>query len=134
MSNIGELYAGVNINIISCTVRTNLPKILDLLIFYIYSLTFSLEIFIKNFFCKNSAKYCEWTISLDDELCTLLQGISHCNVSFKMALTDRNMQVTFCLKVSVNSWGLEIWVSSISFQKIDIGWPQQPQRKGTIHE
>ena len=65
-------------------------------------------------------------------LCTLLfahvhiQGVSHWNVSFKMALTDRNMQVRFCLKVSVYSWGLEIWVSSTSFQKSSIGWPQQP--------
>ena len=55
-----------------------------------------------------------------------VQGVSHWNVSFKMSLTDRNMQVRFCLKVSVYSWGLEIWVSSTSFQKSSIGWPQQP--------
>ena len=43
-----------------------------------------------------------------------------------MALTDRNMLVRFCLKSSVYSLGWEIWVSSSSFQKINIGWPQQP--------
>ena len=37
----------------------------------------------------------------------------------------RNMQVRFCLKVTVYSWGLEIWVSLTSFQKINLGWPQQ---------
>ena len=30
------------------------------------------------------------------------------------------------MKVSVYSWGLGIWVSSTSFQKSNIGWPQQP--------
>ena len=41
-------------------------------------------------------------------------------------LTDRNMQVRFCLKVSVYSWDYGIWVSSTSFQKSNIGWPQKP--------
>ena len=36
------------------------------------------------------------------------------------------MQVRFCLKVSVYFWGHGIWVSSTSFQKINIRWPQQP--------
>ena len=39
---------------------------------------------------------------------------------------DRNMQVIFCLKVVLTSWVLDIWVSSTSFQKIDMGWPKQP--------
>ena len=51
----------------------------------------------------------------------ILQGVSYWNVSFKMALTDRIVQVRFFLKVSVYSWGLEIWVPSIRFQKINIG-------------
>ena len=41
-------------------------------------------------------------------------------------MTDRNMQGTVCLKVSVYSWGHGIWVLSTSFQKSNIGWPQQP--------
>jgi hypothetical protein len=58
-----------------------------------------------------------------------IQGVSHWNDSFK--LTDRNMQVRFCLKVFVYFWGLEIWVSSTSFQKINIGWPPiSLQQKG----
>ena len=36
------------------------------------------------------------------------------------------MQVRFCLRVPVYSWGYGIWVSSTSFQKSNIGWPQQP--------
>ena len=44
---------------------------------------------------------------------------------FKLTMTDWNMQVTFCLKVSVYSWGYGIWVSSTSFQKSNIGQPQR---------
>ena len=39
------------------TMRTNIPKLLDLPIFCIYSLNFSLEFFIMIFFCNKSAKY-----------------------------------------------------------------------------
>ena len=56
----------------------------------------------------------------------VLQGVSYLSVFFKLTLTDRNMQVRFCLKVSVYSWGYGIWVSSTSFQKSNIGWPQKP--------
>ena len=42
---------------IAYTMRTNLPKLLDLLIFCIYSLNFSLEFLIIIFFCNKSAKY-----------------------------------------------------------------------------
>ena len=70
---------------------------------------------------------CKLRNIFDRELALLvLQGISLWNVSFKLTLTDRNMQVRFCLKVSVYSWGYGIWVSSTSFQKSNIGWPQQP--------
>ena len=61
-----------------------------------------------------------------------IQGVSHWNVSFKLTLTDRNMQVRFCLKVTVYSWGLEIWVSLTSFQKINLGWPQQPPPENLV--
>ena len=37
----------------------------------------------------------------------------------------KNMQVIFCLKALKFS-GSDIWVSSASFQKSNIGWPQQP--------
>ena len=70
---------------------------------------------------------CKLRNIFDRELALLvLQGISLWNVSFKLTLTDRNMQVRFCLKVSVYSWDYGIWVSSTSFQKSNIGWPQQP--------
>ena len=57
---------------------------------------------------------------------TYLQGVSHWNVSFELTLTDRNIQARFCFRVSVYFWGHGIWVSSTSFQKSNIGWPQQP--------
>ena len=38
---------------LSYPMRTNLPKLLDLLIFCIYSLNFSLEFFIMTFFVTN---------------------------------------------------------------------------------
>ena len=61
---------------------------------------------------------CKLRNIFDRELALLvLQGISPWNVSFKLTLTDRNMQVRFCLKVSVYSWDYGIWVSSTSFQK-----------------
>ena len=43
-----------------------------------------------------------------------------------MALRDRMTNISFDLWVLVASGGLDICVSSISFQKNDIGWPQQP--------
>ena len=36
------------------------------------------------------------------------------------------MQARICLKVFLKSWGLDILVSSTSFWKSNIGWPQQP--------
>ena len=42
--------------IVKFTMRTNLPKLLDLQIFCIYSLNFS-GVFHHDFFCKKSAKY-----------------------------------------------------------------------------
>ena len=56
----------------------------------------------------------------------LIQGISYWNVKSNSGLTDRNMLIGLCLKVSVWSWGLDIWVLSTNFQKSNIDWPQQP--------
>ena len=56
-----------------------------------------------------------------------IQGISYWNVFYELTLTDRNMQARFYLKVVLKFWGSDIWVSSTSFQKSKIGWPQQPQ-------
>ena len=71
-----------------------------------------------------TAKILNWRIKLVNT--TYIQGISLWNVSFKSTLTDRSMHVRFCLKVSVNSLGYGIWISSTSFQKSNIGWPQKP--------
>ena len=56
----------------------------------------------------------------------VVQGILYSNVKSNLGLADRNMLVRFCLKVSVWSWGLDIWVLSTNFQKSNIDWPQQP--------
>ena len=70
--------------------------------------------------CKNSTYY------FNPCSVRVLQGISHWNWFYELTLTDRNMQARFYLKVVLKSWGLDIWVSSTSFQKSNIGWPQQP--------
>ena len=43
-----------------------------------------------------------------------------------MALRDRRTNISFDLWCLVASGGLDICVLSTSFQKNDIGWPQQP--------
>ena len=48
---------------------------------------------------------------------------------FNLALTERNMQVKFDLKLSVYSLGLEIWHLSFKFNFCLMGWPQQPPRE-----
>ena len=59
--------------------------------------------------------------------CTLyIQGISYWSVKSNSALRGRRINHFIELWFIVGSRGLEIWVSSISFQKSDIGWPQQP--------
>ena len=55
-----------------------------------------------------------------------VQGISYWNVKSNLGLTDRNMLIGLCLKLSVWSWGLDIWVLSTNFQKSNIDWSQQP--------
>ena len=61
-----------------------------------------------------------------DSSAIFIQGISYWNVKSNLGLTDRNMLIGLCLKVSVWSWGLDIWVLSTNFQKSNIDWPQQP--------
>ena len=56
----------------------------------------------------------------------ILQGISHWSVQSKSALRGRRIHNCFELWCLVGSGGLEFWVSSTSFQKSNIGWPQQP--------
>ena len=57
---------------------------------------------------------------------TLLQGISFWNWLFKLALRDRRTKIIFGLWCLAASGGADICVSSTSFQKNGIGWPQQP--------
>ena len=43
-----------------------------------------------------------------------------------MALTGRRIDDFLKIRCLVSSGGLEIWISLTSFQKSNIGWPQQP--------
>ena len=55
-----------------------------------------------------------------------IQDISHWSVQSKSALRGRRTHNSFKLGFLVGLGGLEIWISSTSFQKSNIGWPQQP--------
>ena len=55
-----------------------------------------------------------------------VQGISYWSVKSNSALRGRRINHFIELWFIVGSGGLEIWVLSTSFQKSDIGWPQQP--------
>ena len=65
-----------------------------------------------------------------------VQGISYWSVTSKSALRGRRIHNLIKLWCLVGSGGLDIWVSSTSFQKSNIGWPQQPptERVSNIHE
>ena len=59
--------------------------------------------------------------------------VSHSETSYSKWLRGRrinNFLQSWCL---VASGGLGIWVSSTSFQKSDIGWPQQPLTKMVVN-
>ena len=49
-----------------------------------------------------------------------------------MALRDRKTNISFDLWCLEASRGLDICVSSTSFQKNDIGWPQQPPTENVL--
>ena len=61
-----------------------------------------------------------------DQITWMIQGISYWNIFYELTMTDRNTWARFYLKVVLKFQGLDIWVSSTSFQKSNIGWPQQP--------
>ena len=42
------------------------------------------------------------------------------------------MQARICLKVILKSWGLDIWVSSTSWKRSNIGWPQQTPKEKVL--
>ena len=56
----------------------------------------------------------------------IVQGVSYWNVRFQMALRRRRINNFIELWCLVASGSLEICVSSTTFQKNDMGWPQQP--------
>ena len=57
----------------------------------------------------------------------LCEGVSHWFVTFKLPLTDRNMQVRFCLKVVLESWDSIFLGITTSFCEILTVSPQLDQ-------
>ena len=62
-----------------------------------------------------------------------LQGISHWSVQSKSALTGWRINNFIELWCIVGSPGLKFWVSLTSFQKSNIGWPQQPPTEKVLN-
>ena len=56
----------------------------------------------------------------------VIQGISQWSVTNKSALRGWRIHIFFELWCLVGSGGVDFCVSSTTFQKINIGWPQQP--------
>ena len=61
-----------------------------------------------------------------NHILTYLQGVSYWSMQSKFALRGRMIHNFIELWCLVASGVLEICVSSTSFEKTDIGWPQQP--------
>ena len=73
-----------------------------------------------NLYCSKSARFfcrLQWLV---------IQGISYWSVTNKSALRGRRIHNFIELWCLVGSGGLEIWVSSTSFQESNRGWPQKP--------
>ena len=58
-----------------------------------------------------------------------LQGISYWNGTYELALTEKDMQVRFILKMVLECWDAEFLGTTTIFQKNNISWPQQPPTK-----
>ena len=54
------------------------------------------------------------------------------SVFFNLALTERNKQVKFDLKLFVYSLGVDIWLLSFKFSFGIMGWPPQPPRERVL--
>ena len=74
------------------TMRTNLPKLLDLLIFCIYSLNFSLEFFIMIFFVTNQLNISKF---LPLQICKTL--ISYYLIETKLHQFSRFLLIVFLM-------------------------------------
>ena len=89
------------------------------------------EKLVINDFNKGIGKMCYAIKPLDFLFSTIqkifnVQGISYWSVKSNSALRGRSINHFIDLWFIVGSGGLEIWVSSTSFQKSNIYWPQQP--------
>ena len=56
----------------------------------------------------------------------VIQGVSLRNGLYELALTDKDMQVRFGLKMILECWDREFLGTTTIFKKSNISWPQQP--------
>ena len=63
---------------------------------------------------KDVSKQLQYIVLLSSVL-FLLQVVPHWNVLYKLALTDKNMQVRFCLKVALEFWDCIFLGNAASF-------------------
>ena len=78
---------------------------------------------------KIKIKWHEWECNTYDNSKTNLHDVSYWRLQSKLALTGRRIDDSSKLWCPVASGGSYILVSSTSFQKNDISWPQQPPTK-----
>ena len=69
--------------------------------------------------------FCHYISSLE-EVQSFIQGISFWNGLYELALTDKNIQVRFGLKMIQVWWDREFLGTTTFFPKNSIGWHQQP--------
>ena len=75
-------------------------------------------------FQELDANFCHELFKIAQSL--FLQGVRGQSGFSNWALRERNIQVKLYLKVVLKSWDVDILIIKTNFQKINIGWPQQP--------
>ena len=78
-----------------------------------------------------------WSTSvMSYQVAEQVQGVSHWNKQSKSALTNGQIEIFNFISKVAYSGGYDIWFLSTSFQKSNIGWPQQPptERMSDISE
>ena len=90
---------------------------------YSHSTTPDKEVWPSPFKCQPAPI---WTLNIVQ---IVLQGVSNWNAQSKLALTDEKIEIFNFISYVAYSGGYDIWFLSTSFQKSNIGWPQQPPTK-----
>ena len=86
--------------------------------------TAKFEAYERIFSSLDSSTNCEFGIVTSSNV--LLQGVRGQSGFFDLALRERNIQVRLYLKVVLKFRHVDILIIRTNFQKINLGWPQQP--------